>query len=287
MKKILLTTTAMTLLAGAAAADVNLSGSARFGVVNTAAGTVVGHRFRINFNASGATDGGLTFGAFARINMSGGVGGNTVAGPRVWIGNDTMTLTLGNAGGATATAGNIWGCGVGFTGNCADMANPNFTWVSNSSGGAGASVIRLDFSLGSANISISGGNASGGANNDTEVAATFSLGAATVGVSWDGGAGATGGTQVHIGFDAGSANVHIGVAQSGTATGYTAAVSFGTGAGTVSVFGGNSINGAATGTNLVYGVTYSQSLGGGATAAVSYRNVAGVYVADAGVKFSF
>jgi outer membrane protein OmpU len=292
MKKILLTTTALTMLAGAAAAEISLSGSGRIGVTSTGGATVVTHRFRVNFNASGETDGGLTFGAYVRANMNGGAVG-AIGAPRLWIGNGTATLTVGNASGAVAQAGNIFGCGIGFTGNCTDLASGVFSWASHASGGAGNSVVRLDFALGSANVSISGGSASGGAANDTEIAANFALGAATVGVSYDNaaaGAG-TGGTTLNVAFDAGSANVGVAYARSDNGfTGYNANVKYGMGSGTLYAGAGTQITGGggvATGTANTWWMSYMQSLGGGANAGVSMRSIGGTVTTDAGVKFSF
>ncbi|NOX41812.1 MAG: porin [Alphaproteobacteria bacterium] len=256
--------------------DAN-KGSALVAATNTTATT---HRFRVNINASGETDGGLTFGAYVRLNMNGGAVG-AIGAPRLWIGNGTATLTIGNASGAVAQNGNIWGCSVGFTGNCNDMASNQWSWASHSSGGAGNNVIRVDFALGSANVSVSGGN-----GNDTEVAASFALGAAKVGVSYDNGTGGAGGTQLGVSFDAGSANIGVHLARTDLGvTGATATVSYGIGGGTLYVFGGNQIAGGAQ--RNVYGVSYSQSLGGGATVAVSTRSVGGNVTTDAGVKFKF
>ncbi|NOX73383.1 MAG: porin [Alphaproteobacteria bacterium] len=319
MKKILLTTTALTMLAGAAAAEISLSGSGRIGVTSTGGTTAVTHRFRVNFNASGETDGGLTFGAYVRANMNGGQGNTStivtsagpdgimgtlddvtstisvppraIGAPRLWIGNGTATLTVGNASGAVAQAGKIWGCGIGFTGACNDLASTAWSWASHSSGGAGPSVVRLDFALGSANVSISGGSASGGAANDTEVAVNFAMGAATVGVSYDNGTLGTGGTTLNVAFDAGSANIGVAYARSDNGfSGYNANVKYGMGAGTLYAGAGTQIigtGGAATATAATWFVSYMQSLGGGATAGVSMRSTGGTLTTDAGVKFSF
>jgi len=299
MKKILLTTTALTLLAGAAVAEVSVSGSSRMGISSTGGTTTTAYRTRINFTMSGETDGGLTFGAFSRVNLSSGSTG-VFSGSRVWISNGMATLTIGNAGGATATNGGIFGCGVGYTGSCVDMASSLFSWNSFSSGGGGANLVRLDFALGSANVSISGGN-----TNDIEVAASFALGAANVAVSHDtGSASATtpansalaGGTQVTVDFDAGSANVGLNYAVdafSGLA-GYTASVSYAMGAGSLYVYAGNAIGDvdavAATvtvGQQTVFGASYSMGLGGGATGVVAVRSTGGTVTTDAGIKFSF
>lgn len=281
MKKVLLTTTALTLLAGAAAAEVSIAGTSRIGITSTGGTTVTTYRTRINVSMSGTTDGGLTFGAFTRAQM--GTGTGVFSGSRVWVSNGTATLTLGNAGGAIAQNAGIWGCAVGFTGSCADMASQTFSWASFSSAGGGANVARLDFALGSASISLSGGN-----GNDTEVAASFSMGNASVSVGYDAGAVSTGGTQLGLSMDAGSAKVglHYAAETGGATTGYTAYVSAPVGAGSIYAFAGNAITAAAT-TSQVYGVSYSQSLGGGATAAVSLRSVGGTVTTDAGLKFAF
>jgi len=288
MKKILLTTTALTMLAGAAAADISLSGSGRIGIVSTGGATNVTHRFRINANASGETDGGLTFGAYVRLNMNGGAVG-AIGAPRLYIGNGMATLTVGNAGGAISQAGNIWGCGIGFTGSCADMAAGGnaFTWVTHSSGAAGASVVRLDFALGSANISISGGSASGGAANDTEIAANFNMGTASVGVGYDSGAGAAGGTLLNVSFGVGSATIGGHIAMSNGTTGYMGTIKTAMGAGSLYAGFGNQLNGGATATRAAYFVSYKQPLGGGANASVSVRSVAGAVTTDAGITFGF
>ena len=292
MKKILLTTTALTMLAGAAAADISLSGSGRIGIVSAGGATNVTHRFRVNVNASGETDGGLTFGAYVRLNMNGGgngIGKNTIGAPRLYIGNGMATLTVGNAGGAISQAGNIWGCGIGFRGDCDDMAAGGnaFNWVTHSSGGAGASVVRLDFALGSANISISGGNASGGATNDTEIAANFNMGTASVGVGYDAGTGADGGTLLNVSFGAGSATIGAHVAMSNGTTGYMATVKTAMGAGSLYAGFGNQLNSGATATQAAYFVSYKQSLGGGANASVSVRSIGGAVTTDAGITFGF
>ena len=288
MKKILLTTTALTMLAGAAAADISLSGSGRIGIVSTGGATNVTHRFRVNVNASGETDGGLTFGAYVRLNMNGGEVGK-IGAPRLYIGNGMATLTVGNAGGAISQAGNIWGCGIGFTGDCSDMAAGGnaFNWVTHSSGGAGASVVRLDFALGSANISISGGAASAGAANDTEIAANFNMGTASVGVGYDAGTGADGGTLLNVSFGAGSATIGAHVAMSNGTTGYMGTVKTAMGAGSLYAGFGNQLNKGATATQAAYFVSYKQPLGGGANASVSVRSVAGAVTTDAGITFGF
>ncbi len=284
MKKVLLTTSALSLLAGAAAADVSLSGYGRIGVVYTGlfGVTTTYSRYRLNLVGSTETDGGLSFGAWTRIQStsfgtSGGTAPGAVTNHRVWVSNGTMTLTLGNAGGAVAAAAGIWGCGVGFTGSCVDMADPSFAnHTSSSTGGAGPGVVRVDFALGGANVSVSGGN-----GNTTEVAANFALGGANVGIGYA--ATATSPTTwLNVSFDAGSANVGVRGASNAGGTGWVAHVTYGLGAGAIYAYGGTNLAGSST-----YGAEYSVGLGGGVTASVALWSLGGSSFASAGAQFNF
>lgn len=119
MKKILLATSAMVLAAGAASAEVALSGSARMGLVydgtqNAGAGeTFFSSRVRIVFTASGETDTGLSFGASVRNDQS-GVGNAANPDSTVFISGAFGKLTMGDVGGAAdALVGQVSGVGYG------------------------------------------------------------------------------------------------------------------------------------------------------------------------------
>ena len=119
MKKILLATSAMVLAAGAASAEVALSGSARMGLVydgtqNAGAGeTFFSSRIRIVFTASGETDTGLSFGASVRNDQS-GVGNAANGDSTVFISGAFGKLTMGDVGGAAdALVGQVSGVGYG------------------------------------------------------------------------------------------------------------------------------------------------------------------------------
>ncbi|MGR3660767.1 MAG: porin [Paracoccaceae bacterium] len=71
MKKILIATTALVATAGAASADISLSGDARFGVLYNANGDLTfTSRTRAAINLSGESDGGLSFGGKFDIHNS-------------------------------------------------------------------------------------------------------------------------------------------------------------------------------------------------------------------------
>lgn len=285
MKKVLLTTTALVMLAGAASADIKINGSARFGIQNNGATTNVFNRMRVNFTASGETDGGLTFGAFQRLqtNLSVAGGGNTgsVSGPSIYISNGTATLTVGNTSGAVGNTAGLYavgGCGFSASNDylqyCSNVLTRANQYVGSSSGGGGPNVVRLDFSLGSATVSLSNNLTGVAATANTEIAASFAMGSATIGVGYDNGAGANGGTWLTATMDAGSATVGLAYTRSNAGvTGWLLKASTAVGAGKIGVHIANdSDTGVVGSTSSRWGLNYAQSLGGGATAIVAVTN---------------
>lgn len=118
MKKILLATSALVMVAGAASAEVALSGSARMGLVydetqGTNGETFFSSRVRIVFTASGETDTGLSFGASVRNDQS-GVGNTANGDSTVFISGGFGKLTMGDVSGAAdALVGQVSGVGYG------------------------------------------------------------------------------------------------------------------------------------------------------------------------------
>ncbi len=123
MKKILLATTLLAGFAGAASAEVALSGDARMGIISDFGpddGAVFTSRARVKFSMSGTTDGGLEFGAEFRADNADagddGLGGaeKGQAG-KVFIKGAFGTLSMGDVDGAAlAAVGDV--DGVGLTG---------------------------------------------------------------------------------------------------------------------------------------------------------------------------
>ena len=108
MKKLLLASTALIGFAGAAAAEVKLSGYAEIGVKG---GNAVGmsdlqfhNDIDVTFNLSGESDNGLSFGAtidLDEVNASAEVGGSgTVNKSSVWVSGSFGKVTLGDTDGA-------------------------------------------------------------------------------------------------------------------------------------------------------------------------------------------
>jgi len=97
MKKVLLTSTALILSAGIAAAEVTVGGDGRMGIIDRddAAGLQFTSRIRISFAASGETDGGLTFGGSIRADNAGASA--TGATSATVLVNDAAGRTPGSA----------------------------------------------------------------------------------------------------------------------------------------------------------------------------------------------
>lgn len=127
MKKILLATSAVALFAGAAAAEVTTSGTARMGLVyddtlGTSGETYFSSRVRIVFTASGETDTGLSFGASVRADQQGGNNndsgadkdGDSNGDSTVFISGAFGKLTMGDTDGAADNlVGQVSGVGYG------------------------------------------------------------------------------------------------------------------------------------------------------------------------------
>ena len=153
MKKILLATTLLATSAGFASADVAVSGSARMGIVQSrvtvgetsSVETQFTSRVRINFNASGTTDGGLSFGASVRNDQMGN-GGTANGDSTVFISGAFGKLTFGDVAGGAAD--NLVGqvSGVGFT----SLGSSNeIGYLSGT-----ATAVRYDYTTGALSVSV-------------------------------------------------------------------------------------------------------------------------------------
>jgi outer membrane protein OmpU len=283
MKKILLTTSALTLIAGAAAADVSVSGYGRIGISSSGGTSTQYTRMQTTFSGTSTTDSGLSFNAQTRYQSGGSSNTGTTghfAGPSFSVSNGAMTLALGNNAGAIASNAGIWGCGAVMWG-CGDMADSGFTgqWATRQVTGAGMNIIRLDMALGGASVSVSGGN-----DNDTELAVSMPMGGGSVGVGYDTDAGTDGNPVTQINYSGTMSGLGVGVKllQQNAVSAYMASVSAPAGAGSVYVYAGKNI---AESNN--YGLRYNQSLGGGASMHVGAANAAGTTTIGAGVHFGF
>ncbi|MFN3936052.1 MAG: porin [Gemmobacter sp.] len=209
MKKVLLATTAVALSAGVAAAEVKLSGDARFGLMYNSDPTVGDFNFvstgqtsktrlekraTINIDGSTVSDGGVTFGTRIRLRSeersanAAGLGGRTIAaGARVFARAGGLEVGAGNINGAIEFMPGVYAPSVGLTGlswgglvtnvdrGGAFTAN-QFDWDAFSSGGGGAEGIEAIYTMGDfrAHVSYSSARLNGAVGNAKRLAAVGS-----------------------------------------------------------------------------------------------------------------
>ncbi len=103
MKKVLLTSTALVAFAGAAAAEVTISGWAEMGVIG---GQDITTQFYndvdVDFNMTGESDGGLVFGAVVDLDSAGDLSNETskIGDFEVFVSGEWGTVTMGDIDGA-------------------------------------------------------------------------------------------------------------------------------------------------------------------------------------------
>ena len=162
MKKLLIASTALVATAGVAAADVTLSGTARFGLKYDDSSPVRGgsdveleKRMTLNIDAATQTDAGVEFGARVRLR-SDEVAGTGVNGAYVYASANGFTVRAGNIVGAIEAMPNLYSASVGLTGlqwtglatNVAGTGTSGaFAWDAYDSPGNGAEGLEVIYSM--------------------------------------------------------------------------------------------------------------------------------------------
>ncbi len=120
MKKLLLASTALIGLAGAAAADVTVSGYGRFGLsyndgaVSPASKTVVDMRMRLNIDGKVETDSGVTFGGRIRLQYDEGNATSNTAPAMLYVSYEGLRVEVGNANTAYDSAALMYNSEIGY-----------------------------------------------------------------------------------------------------------------------------------------------------------------------------
>lgn len=184
MKKVLLTTTALVAFAGAASAEVSLSGYAEIGIVGgNAAGmeTKFHNDIDIKFSLSGETDNGLTFGAtidLDEVTNTGDDNGIPANGndASVFVSGGFGTVTLGDTDGAFDWAMQEVGIGSALTDDHTTHAgfnfNSGFDGVNTLAGQSSGQVLRYDNTFGDFGVALSAeidDNAAGAGGIDSTI----------------------------------------------------------------------------------------------------------------------
>jgi outer membrane protein OmpU len=300
MKKLLLASSALVLVAGAASADVTLSGSARMGLIsdfdnaaltgNEIAGeTGFTSRARVVFTMSGETDTGLSFGASFRADNAGGA--NVGEAGEVFISGAFGKLTMGDIDGAAQQAvGNV--DGVGLTG----LADLNEAIYLGAGDGLTDPTAVYEYSTGAFTGYLSSTNPAGSVNDVLAVGAKYATDTFSVSLGYETVSsadidhvivGATGS------FGAVSLKANYGRASIGAvdADQYHLSATYTADALAMTAFYGQEEDFGALGQGTTYGLGASYDLGGGAKVVGGYANteVGGVDddAFDLGLSFSF
>ncbi|MGC8203412.1 porin [Aliiroseovarius sp. PTFE2010] len=189
MKKVLLTASALSLLAGAAVADVSVGGDARFGLKyddGNADETSVIQRVRVHFNMSTETDAGLTFGARVGLDsrseegVAVGANGSNFRKlhSTVMISGMGFEAALGNSNGAVVDIVGLWDGGLGFD---ATLARQNLTGGFDTDDESNQ-TLQVGYSFGDFSIAASSQVAG---DTSTEFAAEYSANGITVAAGGD------------------------------------------------------------------------------------------------------
>lgn len=292
MKKILIATTALVATAGMAAAELNLSGSARFGVVyddGNAEEFGIHNRFTLNIDGSVDSDSGVRF--FARVRVRGGnsytsTSASGVSAPRVGMSVGGFTVATGNILGAIESMAGMYDGAIGLTGlgwgNVAANADTlAFGWDSFSSAGGGSNGVEVIYSSGAFT-----GHAS--YSESTELAAislSYSFGDWTVALGHqDDGSGNDDITVGTIGGSFGNVNIGASYAEVEGDNKWRINASTSVGAGTT-IAGYIADDDGAD--DMYGGVGFTHSLGGAVLAGGIAKAMDGDTLADLGVRFSF
>lgn len=196
MKKILLTASAVSLMAGAAAADVTVGGDARFGIVydegghaTTSSEFSVQQRVRVLMRATTQTDGGLTFGATLGAEVRNRDGnldnrnGLYTANPLITVSGAGLDFFLGNTSGAVQDLVGIWSGGLGFND---ELARPGIAAGFKGADVADTQTAKIAYTFGDFKVAASVANAPSDPElEDAEIAVRYSANGITAALGLD------------------------------------------------------------------------------------------------------
>ena len=300
MKKVLLATTALVAFAGAATADVNLSGSARFGlnytdVAGADPSTTLEKRITLNIDMSTETDSGLELGARIRLRGNEGFDIAFTNGGVVYAKSGGFKLSAGNICGALECmpgtyAGTLGLNGAGFHNVALNTVDQGYwTWIAYTSSGSGWNGVEIEYSAGdfSSMLSYAGMNVPSIWAHPISAHLAYNFGDWTVALGMQDGDGWDDfdKTILTIGGKLGDFGVGLAYADNNGTDKITLNGSYSMGATTLSAFVAD--DGSVGATDTLWGLGASYDLGGASFVAGYSHNAIGDGYASAGVKFKF
>ncbi|MAY44896.1 Porin [Marinibacterium anthonyi] len=157
MKKTLLTSTALVLMAGAAAAQVSFSGYGRFGLgYNEARGDAGGEdtalvsRFRLNIDGKAVTDAGVEFSARVRLQADDDPYNNEqkaagLNGARYSVIYGGLRVDAGNVAGSFDNLANYYGYEPGLEAFTGQYVGQDYSFLAYDSTGAGGNAVYVSY----------------------------------------------------------------------------------------------------------------------------------------------
>ena len=245
MKKILLASTALVGFAGAAAAEVSLTGYAEMGIFG---GDDVETQFHndvvINFNFSGSTDNGLEFGGKVQLDDTNGSdainGAPGYDDEAFWVSGAFGKVTLGETDGAFD-----WALSEIYTGTSLfddHSTHAGAYWFTGLDGNYDNQIVRYEYSFGAFGVAIS-------AEMDDDINTGTAGDGVTADTSWAlGGKWADNVSGVDVGLG-------VGVQDNGTNTVWGLSASAGFSNGFSAALGYADLDGVVSHSNTTAGVT--------------------------------
>lgn len=200
MKRLLFATTALVATAGMAAAEVKLSGAARFGLgyhedraenvasdpTSDVSDTILVSRFRLNIDVEAESDGGTQFGGRVRLqaeeNTSTGEADTAgLNGANFFVEHGGLHVAVGNIGGAIDNLPNYYGKEPGLEAIVNQYSGINYSNFGYSSAGQGVNGVFFKYAVG--NFAFQAGYDQSDARNAPT--ATSRPGELTTGDRWD------------------------------------------------------------------------------------------------------
>lgn len=299
MKKILLSTAIIVATAGVAAAEVTLSGSGRFGIVNFdnagvgAADTVISYRLRFNVNAKLESDNGVTYGGRIRFQNTENDSTSPFSPAMLYVESNGLRVEVGNANSAYDSVALMYNPELGYRGT--SFGDPQGSYFGFSSGpyAPGRVGIYVAYSVSGVNLKASyiQPNQFDDSSTDDEssIAIDYTFGQVTLAAAAaNNGGGIVGNDLVFLGAayafsDLGTVGINYNDNGFVPET-YTLYGNYKFGATTVGAY---VTDADVAGADTAYGIGASYDLGGATLAGSIQSGFSGDVVTDLGVSMNF
>lgn len=297
MNKLLLTTALLAATAGAASAEITLSGSGRFGLTyddSRAVETQLAYRLRVNVNAAFEADNGVTYGGRIRFQDAGSTGEAYFSPAMLYVEASGVRVEVGNANTAIDSVALMYNPEIGFTES--SYGDPQGSFYSFSSGSYEFDRVGIyaAYSVSGVNLKasyIKSDQQLSDSVDESSIAADYTFGQVTLAAAYaDQGAGIEGNYITFVGAaykfsDAGSVGLNYndnGLSALGKTT---------------TIYGNYTVNGITfagyvsdsdtDGADTAYGLGAAYDLGGATLAGAIHQGFAGETTGDLGVRMSF